>query len=103
MAREIKFKIWDKKQKLLLRTNVINLKQNNDFILLQFTGMSDQQKTEIYEGDVVIYQHRNYTVEWEENRGGWIMKGNDLTIPMNPDISAFTLRMYNLHEINNSL
>ena len=103
MAREIKFNLWDKKQKLLLRTNTVSLKthSNDDFILLQFTGMIDQNKTEIYEDDIIIYQHRDYTVVWEMLRGGWSLKDNNSTliIPFDPQKAGFSLRMYNSNEI----
>jgi len=73
MNREIKFRAWDKKSKIMLPRGVYNYSFNvkefgvwvysmsntltsekmKDFIYLQYTGLKDSKGKEIYEGDIV--------------------------------------------------
>jgi hypothetical protein len=59
--REIKFRAWSKYDNSMVSWNQI---QNNDFvafcdpyyILMQYTGLKDNDGKEIYEGDVVTWE-----------------------------------------------
>ena len=73
MSREIKFRIWDRNLKQFMSPvsvkNPIKTDQN-DFILEQWTGLYDRHGREIYEGDIIQYQHHSesengrVTVRW---------------------------------------
>ncbi len=70
MNREIKFRAWDKKNKIMTYSpiNCINFDgqlllndgqyydiEKTDYVLMQFTGLLDKNGKEIYEGDIVCW------------------------------------------------
>ena len=75
--RKIKFKAWDKENRLLMRLNSIDcnkgelLKKNH--ILLQFTGLLDREGEEIYEMDILLISSDKHVVFWNEETGAWFV------------------------------
>jgi hypothetical protein len=76
--RKLKFKAWNQETKLLMRLNAIDcvkgelVKRNH--ILLQFTGMCDNQEEELYELDVVLLESEKFVIVWNSEHAGWFLK-----------------------------
>jgi len=82
----IKFRAWNKAMrrmeswKKILNNDFLSdyglefLIDNDDFVLTQFTSITDKNKKEIYTGDIVKYQGRNYEVYFDEKYGCYALK-----------------------------
>lgn len=81
MNREIKFRAWDKSCNKMrgisglqdcfsLRSDGVC---NEDYILMQYTGLKDQNGKEIYEGDIVTIEYGKGVVEYSEKQAMFII------------------------------
>ena len=74
-ARKLKFKAWNTESRLLMRLNAIDCVRGElvkkDHILLQFTGLCDDQGEEVYDMDLLLGDSKKYIVRWENKLHGW--------------------------------
>ena len=103
MSRQIKFRVWDKRQKewfpiknaiclvlnpestdlcLLTKQGPYPIPQTgqedgglNRYILEQFTGLLDSEGKEIYEGDILFHKNENQFVRVEFSNGAFCFYG----------------------------
>jgi len=93
--RDLKFRIWDSFNAVMMRQEEdryadslckiwvdydILINGENDPIMMQFTGLTDRNGIEIYEGDIMSYKNsfpeddnKNYFIVWNEN-GYWAIR-----------------------------
>lgn len=99
------FKAWNKDAKLLMRLNSIECNRGElvkkDHILLQFTGLLDIQKEEIYDMDILIIAQEKHIVTWDNERNGWMLaKLSDTKArqPLLSSLSTKATRLWNYFE-----
>ncbi len=107
MARKLKFKAWDTKNKLLKRLGKVELVKgeliHDHHIILQFTGHFDKLGHEIYEHDILLSNgEKQSLVVWSEEFNGWRIEEDGASKPLIKTFCQASTRLYNYHEKNGS-
>ncbi len=116
--REIKFRAWDAKNKIMRQAfwvgsitgkphSVQNAYQTNeeDWKLMQYTGLKDKNGKEIYEGDTLKNPNdprgnKLFDVAWSEMFHGWIGNSQTECLQMKPCVFDECEVIGNIHDTN---
>lgn len=105
VPRKLLFKAWNQETGFMMRLNSIDCVRGElfrkDHILLQFTGLYDQQKEEIYEMDMILIGGNKFVVSWDATLNGWSLAsfpGAASTRPFVKELSENAIRICNYFE-----
>lgn len=75
--REIKFKYWNSQKKGMYYKDTWNdfpLKVDENDVWLEYTGLKDKSGVEIWQGDIVRMNKKNYEMKWSDLLLGFQLK-----------------------------
>lgn len=94
MDRVIKFRAWNKEEQRMVPEyqDIVELDtmefMNEDYVLMQFTGMTDKTGRKVYEGDLIVFddpltvtydKQLHYEIIWDQRRTpGWALRSLEL-------------------------
>lgn len=92
MAREIKFRAYRKDWGQIitptaeeLGTLIHHPDLNQDFVLMQFTGLKDKSGKEIYEGDIIQNSAKvTWWIEWDDGKARWAYRRGGISTQAYP-------------------
>ena len=105
--RQIKFRAWDESQKYMAKQGTPDLETIQSFFfhfgnfpLMQFTGLTDKNGIEIYEGDIIqfLIDNEKYIVEFTEGSFCIVSNQNSCIISMYDFQNSEFLILGNIYE-----
>jgi len=83
MNRVIKFRAWDKEQQYMAYQGTPDLETISSFffhfgedILMQFTGLADKNRKDVFESDIVLYKGAKGTVTYDNRTAMFMLDFN---------------------------
>lgn len=111
MSREIKFRVWGKTEKEYIRypfawlslfdsPDGLEIEENEDLVVEQYTGLIDKNGKEIYEWDIVQTNYMNTKgwVVWTDGAWGICLSGNSFELFLAEEVGIGCEVIGNIHE-----